>query len=422
MVRVGVSVVDITPPVGLAMTGFGARTLPAEGVHDPLTARALVIGDTAIVVADVLGIEAAMSERIRTRCGLPASAVVVAAVHNHGGPVSMAGRLGADADPDYLSVLESGCVEAIIRAHESAVEASLHFGYGVDPDIARNRRHADGAVDRSLPVLVACNQAGEAIAVLTSYACHPVVLDATNLLWTADYPYFLRTEIEKAFPGAVCLFLTGCAGDLNTGHSAHASLSLAKNSARTFEAAQDIGRAIAKCAIAAKLEPIAEPEVAFAEEFVRLDFERREVERLDLLAQQWEAGAENASSLQSLAFPIWARWARRFAEAPLVPISARVSALRWGGLGLVALPGEVFAETSIDIRCLSNLAGFVICYADDNPGYIAPESEYTSGGYEVDEAHRYYGMPATFAKGSAEKLVGAASRALATAQNYKQAE
>ena len=55
--KVGVAVVDITPPPGLLQAGFAARTEPAIGTHDPLTARAVVVGDTAIVVADVIGFQ-----------------------------------------------------------------------------------------------------------------------------------------------------------------------------------------------------------------------------------------------------------------------------------------------------------------------------------------------------------------------------
>ena len=54
-VMAGAAVIDITPSPGLLMCGYAARTEPATGTHDPLTARALVIDDTALVVADVLG-------------------------------------------------------------------------------------------------------------------------------------------------------------------------------------------------------------------------------------------------------------------------------------------------------------------------------------------------------------------------------
>lgn len=416
MVRVGAGLVDITPPAGLDMAGFAARTQPAQGAHDRLTARALVIGETAIVVADVIGMDAAMSARIRTRCGLPPAAVVVAAVHNHGGPISMKGRLGGNADPDYLRQLEDGCVEAIVRARKSAVEANLYFGYSDDPGVARNRRHADGPVDRALPVLVARNTAGEPIAILASYACHPVVLDATNLLWTADYPHFLRKELEAAYPGATALFLTGCAGDINTGHSAHSSLKLEENPARTFAAAEAIGKRIAKCVVKTSMEPIAEFRASFGEAFASLEFERRETRPLDQLAQEWDSGAVDAPAGQKNILPIWARWARRFAAAGLDPLRARVSVLHWGEVCVVALPGEIFAETSLRIRGLIDHGGFVACYADDNPGYIAPDSEHGHGGYELDEAHRYYGMPATFAQGSEDRLVSAVEQALEQAR------
>ena len=69
------------------------------------------------------------------------------------------------------------------------------------------------------------------------------------------------------------------------------------------------------------------------------------------------------------------------------------------------MPGEIFAETALAIRAAAGDAPvFTIAFADDNPGYIPPASEYAFGGYEVDEAHRYYGMPMSFAAGSAETL------------------
>ncbi|MGL4445529.1 MAG: alkaline ceramidase, partial [Alsobacter sp.] len=48
-------------------------------------------------------------------------------------------------------------------------------------------------------------------------------------------------------------------------------------------------------------------------------------------------------------------------------------------------------------------------YAARCRGYIPPLEEYPFGGYEVDEAHRYFGMPAGYAPGSAERLAAAAT-------------
>jgi hypothetical protein len=90
-----------------------------------------------------------------------------------------------------------------------------------------------------------------------------------------------------------------------------------------------------------------------------------------------------------------------------------VTALFWGDVPIVALPGEIFAETALAIRSAwGDRPAFVISYAEAMPGYIPPASEFRFGGYEVDEAHRFIGMPATFASGSAEALAEAAIRLL----------
>jgi len=409
MIEAGTAVVDITPPPGLAMSGFAARSLPATGAHDALTARAVVIDDTAIVVADVMGIDAGMSARIRQRCALPAGNVVVAALHNHGGPVSMAGRLGSPADPAYLERLEDACVAAIDKAVGRRRPATVSVGQGRNPDVARNRRHPGGPVDASLHLLRIRGLDGKMIALVTAYACHPVVLAADNLLWTADYPHFLRTALEQAYPGAVALFMTGCAGDANTGHGAQASLCLGANAERSFEAAERIGRKIADAALAAD-ERVVSGETNAREDFVVLNFERRESQTAADLEARWRRAALDAEPACENLLGLWMRWARTIAPITPEPLVVRITVLNWSGVPIVALPGEIFAETAFSIRTAFGFErpAFIIGFADDNPGYIPPVKAFIHGGYEVDEAHRYYGLPMTFAPGSAEAIAQSA--------------
>lgn len=405
--KAGVAVVDITPPPGLLLAGFAARTEPATGVHDPLTVRAVMVGDTAIVVADVIGIHEAMSMRIRERCPLPAANVIVAATHTHGAPVSMQDRLSAEADPAFLRALEDGCVTALTEAAANAVPATLSVGLGADPDVARNRRHANGPLDRALPVLRLRDAAGRLIAVIVSYACHPTVLGADNRLMTADFPHFVRAGIEAAHPGTVAVFLNGCTGDANIGHTAQASVTLNPNANRTFDNAERLGRRIAEAALAAPEQPLADVATA-AEQWVELVLERRERD-LPALAAAWEAEARTAEPVRATVLHHWANWARRYADRPAGTWVGRVSRLDWGGLPIVALPGEIFAETGLAVRAAcSGRPALVVSYADGTPGYIPPASEFASGGYEVDEAHRFIGMPGGFAAGSAERLADAA--------------
>ena len=86
-----------------------------------------------------------------------------------------------------------------------------------------------------------------------------------------------------------------------------------------------------------------------------------------------------------------------------------MTAFNWSGLPLLFLPGEVFAATALSIRARQpeSPTPFVVSLADGNPGYIPATEAYPAGGYEVAEAHRYYGLPAAFAPGAAEALADA---------------
>lgn len=416
MIRAGACIRDITPPAGLAMAGFGARLAGAKGAHDRLSVRALVVEDTALVTVDVIGIDAALSARVRAACCLPAENVVIAALHNHGGPVSMPGRLAAPADAAWLAGLETALIDAIDCAARDRQPVTLLAGLAPDPGFAKNRRHSGGPVDGALPILRLDRADGSVLAILTSYACHPVVLGADNLLWTADYPHFLRARLEAALPGAIAVFATGCAGDVNTGHSAQDSLSRDAQPKRSFAEAARIGEGLADAVLAATLTPLSGP-VHAAETHLALPFGPMEPDPTQR-ADAWRAQAATAPTIQAHLLRIWADWADALPAMPPDPLPARVSVLIWAGLRLIALPGEIFARTALDLRARLVPDGgghaFILAYADDNPGYIPPRAEHAIGGYEVEEAHRFYGLPAGFAPGAAEMLAEAALAASET--------
>jgi hypothetical protein len=409
MIQVGASIIDITPPNGIAMAGFAARTEVAKGDHDALTVRALVVDDTAVVTVDVIGIDANLSARARARASLPDQAITITATHTHGGPVSMPGRLSAKADHAFILCLEDAVVKAVDLAIVNQKPARLLGGIGVEPGFASNRRRLDGPVDTGIPVLRFESVEGSTIAILVSYACHPVVLGADNLSWTGDYPHFVRKKLETTFPGAIAIFATGCAGDVNTGHSAAASLSLLATPERSFAKAKEIGFGIANSVIDARLTDVS-GNVGHSEVFADICFEQREQEAPDILAKSWRLAAKDTSSLEV----IWANWAEKHMGRDLSPLKARITALKWGSVGIIALPGEIFAETALEIR--EKLAQkdplFILAYADDNPGYIPPESDYLRGGYEIDEAHRFYGLGATIAPKTAEHLAEAGCKSV----------
>jgi hypothetical protein len=233
--KVGVATADITPPIGGKMGGYGARgDNVSQGVHDPLTARALVIDDQkhslAIVMLDLVGFPddaiKAVREKIKQRTQV--DLVMVMCSHTHSGP---------DGSPDFPSKEKpwlAGAIERIVEAAVQASNARVPASYGVAKGEAReghNRRKVgpDGKatmfwrnetreptapLDYQVGVIDFRGPDGKPLATLVNFACHPVVLGPENLLISADYPGVMRSVVEKNI-GGTCMFAQGACGDIN---------------------------------------------------------------------------------------------------------------------------------------------------------------------------------------------------------------
>jgi len=398
------------------MSGFVARQAPASGVHDPLMVHALVVDSTAVVTVDVVGLHEDDCGEIRRRCALPAQNVIVHATHTHGGPASMPGRLGDEVDRAWLDGVIEACVACIASALASSEPVELVTGYGADPCVARNRRRNDGPVDRALPVVVLRRADGTVLAAVVSYACHPVVLGADNTLLTADYPGVVRRVLSDRLGGGPALFLTGCAGDANTGHSAAASISTAAATDRTFEECERVGARIATAALRLTVAddgtpgPTDDSAARAASGEVLLGLSRPDGGTVAADIARWESGADAADPAHTALLDCWSRWGRALSPDAPATWTAPVSALRWGVVVVVGLPGEPFAAAARQIRehvraRRPELTVLVAGYSNGCPGYLPAAEEYPLGGYEVCDAHRYYGMPGPFAAGALEAVV-----------------
>lgn len=275
--RVGIAVMDITPPEGFPMAGYYHERL-AEGTIDPLQAKAIVFRDeendtaAALVVCDLIGIASDLSREVRRqaseRTGIPAPHIVIAATHSHTAPDYMKElwlHLGNEPqDPRrkaYIEKLISKPVEAIAKAHAEAAPRILKSGSGKqDPPVSFNRRfvmrdgsvrtwmnwenpdvvRAAGPVDPEIGLLAIYPLAGDPAdpaeeaasdgattpgtsetqaaapptAILSNFALHLDTVGGSR--WSADYPHFIEQTLRQAFgPNMVSIFGTGCCGDIN---------------------------------------------------------------------------------------------------------------------------------------------------------------------------------------------------------------
>jgi hypothetical protein len=249
------------------------------------------------------------------------------------------------------------------------------------------------------------------IAWIILYPCHPVVLGPENRLISGDYPAFTRSVLEAQSPGSIAVFLPGTAGDINTGHPANASYSVSASAGRTMEQARRIGEQLASSALGTPLLPISEKvdetpsrTTSATQRTISVAMETRDAVPPEELSRQWSAETVSADPGRRSLLNAWKGWASARNPEETMSWRAPVSVFRWEGLTLVGLPGEPFLASTEAITSAVNGPVLVTGYTNGCPGYFPPADEYAFGGYEVDDAHRYYGMPAPFAPGTAEAL------------------
>lgn len=394
------------------MAGFAARTDTSTGVHDQLWVRALVVDHVALVTVDCCALHentcAEINDLVGDLVGDPVDDVVVAATHTHAGPSIAPGRLGPLA-PSVLAAVVRAAVDAVGRATGSVRSCAVSYTEMRGVGVAADRRHLDRAIDPPLQAIRFTDGGGQVIAHLISYPCHPVVLDASNTLISADYPGRVRTAVENDHPGSICMFATGAAGDINTGHSAEESYSTQRATNRTFDEANRIGTALASALRSATFKPLVIREAALLHARpVRLPFAAVDQASVAAQAEAWRQELDSAPAGRAALLRSWIGWADHDAGAGPDAWTGRVGLIRLGELSVISLPGEPFWAVAEAIRRQGRGPTMVLGYSDGVPGYFPTMEDYPDGGYEVCDAHRYYGMPAPFAAGCAEQLVAAA--------------
>jgi hypothetical protein len=418
--KAGVAKVNITPDHLMWMSGYAARTKPAEGKLIDLWAKALAVEDPdgrrgVLVTMDLVGIprdlSLAVCAELKKRYGLPREAIILSVSHTHTGPVirhNLDDMFDLDDTQrrlisDYTQALQGKLVAVVGEALGQLAPAQLAWGNG-RATFAVNRRNnkevevpqlratgkLKGPVDHDLPVLSVRDGQGHLRAVVCGYACHATVL--SFYLWSGDYPGFAQLDLEKDHPGALALFWAGCGGDQNP---------LPRSSvARAEEYGRQLADGVEKI-LSGKMTPIAgglrttytEIDLPFGqlpprEQLIRdsTDKTRARAARARHLLQQLE---RNVPLPRTYPYP--------------------VQAWQWGtDLTFIALGGEVVVDYSLRLKKeLGADRTWVAGYTNDVMAYIPSLRVLKEGGYEGGGAMVYYGLPAPWGPRVEELIVKA---------------
>ena len=425
--RAGVARELISPPKGVYLIGYGDRTRGNAGVHDDLTATALVLDDgrerLALVACDMLCLNELVVDRVQAQIGEGAQ-VVICCSHTHAGPIAYADHRSGRARRAHIKTLVGRIVHAVRRASSALVPAELAWGQA-EADIAVNRREKQpdgkvvigvnptGPVDRSVGVLGVRALDGTPLATVVNFACHGTVLGPDNLLVSADWIGAMRARVERALGGAA-LFLQGAAGDLNPDHE--------WGEGDPWEAVQSLGERVARRVIAAYdggLSPLAGVPLRVSRQEVWLPLEARATTPTPLPAYR-RVLTKMAGLPYALRFIVDILLEHRYpwrsrieAREGIWHVPLRINAVRAGDLGLVTFAAETMTEIGMAVKATSPAPATMFASVSDGCiGYLPTAEAHAEGGYEVDVAPFFYRYPARLAPACAQIATDAAGQSM----------
>lgn len=418
--QAGAARVVITPPVGVPLSGYFAaegRKQTAQDVHDDLYARALVLNDgeqtVAVVTTDLIGLDDEEIGFVRAiverETGIGPRQLIVTCTHTHSGPIVRPFPPGelvpGQADEHYFRLLPRLIASAVIMAQRRQRQARLGAGSGacfininrreILPDgtlrgLPFLGRNPDGITDREVGVLrVDDATTGEALAVLLSYACHPVVL-GPNLEISADYVSYTVNFVERALGGrAVALFANGAQGDMNS--IVHPG---------TYADAERLGTILGAevLQVALSIQTQSEVRIQTATRRTELPLNpaaspERQREHIRFLEEEHrrfvaEGDKRRAWDIEMrLAVAHYRLYNREHLALPYMPAEVTAFGLKGESVsvGLVSEPAELFCTYGMQVREQSPFATtLVLGLANGFIGYVPTPNVYTEGGYECE--------------------------------------
>lgn len=405
--KIGLAEVNVTPPLGMQIPGYGPKERHATEIKDELFAKAMVIesGDTslAFIVIDIISLDQDSSDRIRNRVqdytGIPAGQVMVSCTHTHTGPP----RPVDEAALAYYPTLEAKAADAAIVAYGRREEAGIGFERGSEDSVAFNRRfymkdgtvqtnpgilnpnidRPEGPIDPEVLVIRIDNAQGEPLGIVSNYAVHTDCVGGTE--YSGDYPAHLSRTIKQLYgDSVVSLFFQGACGNINhidvqgrhdpklIPHHIRMGrilgLEISKVRDKTKTARSDAPLSIASRLVSVSERSLREHEIEWAR---------------NTLANLQDIAEDKLSSRQAMEKGR-AEQRLKSIQQPLASRDYEVQVAAIDDLAVVALPAEMFVEFGLEIKEKSPYAFTMINELSNGSGngYVCTPAAYDRGGYE----------------------------------------
>ncbi len=418
----GFSCVDITPPIGTPMTGFGIHFTEkggVRGIHDPLEARAIYLkqGTSNILIMgmDLCFLSRMEADQIKGAIGrklnLYAREILLNTSHNHTGPMCSDWYYLPPA-PQYIKFLEESLVKAAVDASGNLQPVTLWTGETTS-DLPVNRRlpnpatgqidfapNPKGSIYQYIPFVVFKNMQGNPVHLLFSVSAHPSNIKGVSRSFyiSSDYPGVAVRLMDKHLGQKGALFLQGAAG------CSKCSIVAERNEfpSGTWEEVEIAGKKIAEIIISAMKEKLHPIEPSLLSRSVELAFPLEtpmDEEGYLQVIEKPDAHAESMSEVKV----VWANdmlscLRSGYILPRFVPVTAQGISLG-NGFRIIAIEAEMVDTLGHQIRnSFTSGITMPLGYSNGCQMYLPTSAMLKEGGYEA-ESFWEYRKPAPLANG-----------------------
>jgi neutral ceramidase len=442
--KAGIDRTIITPPRGIYLVGYAARSGGATDVHTDLTATTLMLDDgnekLVLISLDLLALNRETADAIKAgitaRLGIVAQNIRLICSHTHSGPVAWPpykpsikdrakyylSRLmlsteeplstkGIMTNALYCDWLVKSVIASAARAAANPVKAEISHAR-TECSIGINRREQlpdgtitighrkGGTVDKGVDV-IRISSGRRPLVTIVNYACHACVLGEESYVISADWPGAMRSRVEKDL-GGLCMFIQGACANINPD---------VEWSGDNRPDVERLGGIVAKAAIdaAGRLEKIkAVPLSASSVEVKAYCDIPKGMEGLSVKKIYRAMLKKGASMLMEetvipefmidpfldVRYP-WKTILDRDENGYFTPILTGM--LRIGDIAIGSIGMETFVETGLETKKASPAPITLFAgYTDGMTGYLPTAEEIPLGGYEVDVVPYIYKLPGRF--------------------------
>ena len=336
---------------------------------------------------------------------------MISCTHTHSGPWASARddiesiEAGLSQPMEYVGDIIEKITQMIVKAKKEAFDAYFASGTavcGAESGIGGNRRVRGGPHDPLVSVLAIKDTNDNIKGIMVNYALHPTFIHEWSNVCTADFPCYVKAELEETIPGVLVGFAQGASGNQSSRYY---------REGESYDEAERVGRTIGKAAysVIQNLEWKNDVEIKTAhssveievkdfgtEEQLRAQVEKDEATYKELYEKYgksenrdeyylWQnANLKFLGSEAELGFMLMRKKGVRIdileEESP-----AEAQIIRIGDTCVIGVQGEIFVEYALFLKAMAGFGVVVVNELANGvlPGYMYTPEALVTGGYEI---------------------------------------